>query len=239
MTVSNMEEQIRMLIELQGLDSEIFEKKNILEVVPERIKALDEGFEQKSQNLKSLEEESKKLQVERKQKEGELEIKEQSIKKYQTQLFQIKTNKEYASLEKEIAGIKADNSLLEEAIIGLLDKVDEIRKKVVKEKEALEVEKKKIAEEKKKIEEEKKEASNELGSLNEKRKGFTQKIDRDTLSKYERILHNRGGLAMVPIIGDACGGCNMNLPPQVINEARLKKDLTLCGNCARILYFKG
>ena len=102
----------------------------------------------------------------------------------------------------------------------------------------LESEKKKIQEEKIKIEEEKKAAESEYKSLNDKRKEFTEKIDKKTLAKYERILYKRAGLAMVPIVGDACDGCNMNLPPQVINEARMKKDLTFCGNCARILYAK-
>jgi len=41
---------------------------------------------------------------------------------------------------------------------------------------------------------------------------------------------------MVSVIGDACGACNINLPPQVINEIRLKQELIHCGSCARILY---
>ncbi|UCD55557.1 MAG: hypothetical protein JSV93_01805 [Candidatus Omnitrophota bacterium] len=236
MTTVNMEEQVKILIELQGLDSEIFNKKRFLDAIPGRIRELDDSLEEKSANLKSLEEESKKLQVKRKEKEADLASKEQAIKKYQVQLFQIKTNKEYTSLEKEIANIKADNSILEDEIIELLEHVDEIKKKVSKEKEILENEKGKITQEKKKIENEKKINETEFSDLNNKRKEFVQKLDKNILSKYERILHNRDGLAMVPIIGGTCGGCNMNLPPQVINEAKLKKDFTFCGNCARILY---
>ena len=238
MTTINMEEQVKMFVELQGLDGEIFDKKRLLDAIPGKIKELDDGLEQKSANLKNLEEESKKLQVKRKEKETDLASKEQTIKKYQVQLFQIKTNKEYTSLEKEIASIKADNSVLEDEIISLLDGVDEIKKKVSKEKEILENEKGKVRDEKKKIEDEKKTNEAEFNDLSNKRKEFVEKLDKNILSKYERILYNRDGLAMVPIIGGACGGCNMNLPPQVINEAKLKKDFTFCGNCARILYIE-
>lgn len=236
MLITEMENQIKMLIELQGLDSEIFDRKRMLDGIPGRIKALDGELKSKSENLKNLEEESKRLQAKRKEKEIDLETKEQTIKKHQIQLYQVKTNKEYAALEKEIASTKADSSLLEEGIIGLLDQIDEVQKNISKEKENLEQEKKKTDAEKKEIEEERKRTETEFNDLSNRRKEFAVKIDNDILSKYERILYNKDGLAMVPIINEACGGCNMNLPPQVINEAKLKKDLTFCGNCARILY---
>lgn len=238
MVVINSEEQIKMLVELQELDGEIFDKKRMLDLIPGRIKELEEILETKSADLKNLEEESKKLQVKRKEKETDLAAKEETIKKYQTQLFQIKTNKEYTSLEKEIAGIRADNSVLEDEIIALLEQVDEIQKKVLKEKQILEEEKRKITDEKKKIGQEKKTNEAEFNDLSSKRKVFAEKLDKKILSVYERILHNRDGLAMVPIIGGACGGCNMNLPHQIINEAKLRKDLIFCGNCARILYIE-
>jgi len=238
MVVANMEEQIRVLIELQGVDGEIFDKKRILAGVPGRIKVLDDELSAKSEKLKALEEESKKIQLSHKEKEMELKTKEETIKKQQSQLYQIKTNQEYTALQKEIGSAKADASVLEEEIINLLDGVDEIKKNIAKERETLEAEKVKTQQEKKRIEEEKKAAEAECAGLNEKRAEFTGKVDKNILSKYERILHKKDGLAMVPIVSDCCGGCNMNLPPQVINEAKLKKDLTVCGNCARILYAK-
>ena len=236
MKVANMEDQIKMLIELQEIDGEIYNKKKVLDEVPAKMKELDDLLEQKSADVKNLEENSKKLQLEMKEKEVEMGSKEEAIKKYQTQLSQVKTNKEYTALEKEISTIKADNSLLEEDIINLLDKIESVKGDIKKEKDVLEQEKKKIEEQKKKMEEEKKAAQVEFDDLNNKRKDFTAKVDKRVLSKYERILHNKAGLAMVPVADDACGGCNMNLPPQVVNEARLKKELTFCGNCARILY---
>ena len=239
MVVTNMEEQIKMLIELQQLDGGIFEKKRILDAIPARIEELDRILGEKSANLRNLEEETKKLQMDHKAKEMDLKTKEETIKKHQTQLYQVKTNQEYKALEKEISSVKADISLLEEEIINLLDQVDGIKKNVAKEKETLEKEKRETQEEKKKIDDEKKTNESEFNDLSNKRRTFAEKIDKGVLSKYERILHNKDGLALVPIISDACGGCNMNLPPQVVNEANLKKDLTFCGNCARILYTEG
>jgi len=235
-TSINMEREIRMLIELQALDTEIFEKKKVLDETPAKLKELDVLLESKSGNLKAIEEELKNIQLQHKEKEGELATKEEAIKKDQVKLLQIKTNKEYAALQKEIATIKADSSVLEEEIIGLLEQIDEAQKKISEEKSLFEVEKKKIAEEKKKVEDEKKANETGFDDLKNKRNDFAVKVDKNILTTYEKILNNREGLALVRIAGGACGGCNMNLPPQVENEAKLKQNLTFCGNCARILY---
>jgi len=236
--MDEMTDQIKMLIELQEFDGEIFDKKKILAAIPEMLKELDMAFEEKSEGLKQLEEETKKIQMNHKEKEMELKTKEDTIKKQQGQLYQVKTNQEYAVLEKEIGSQKADVSLLEEEIINLLDRIAEAKKNIALEKETLEAEKKRVQEEKKKIEEEKKKVESEYNDLNNKRKEFAEKVDKKILAQYERILHKKEGLAMVPVVGDACGGCNMNLPPQVINEAKLMKNLVFCGNCARIIYAK-
>jgi len=236
MTTVNMQEQIKMLIELQELDRELFDRKIILDGIPGRIKDLDDGLQRESETLKSLEEELKKLQLQRKEREVELESKEQVIKKYQAQLYQVKTNQEYTALEKEIGSVKADGSLLEEEIIKLLDSMDDKEKNISKEKETIEEEKKKVNEEKNKIDVLGKAAKAEYDSLSNKRSEFAKNLDKVILSKYERILRSKNGLAVVPVSGGACGGCNMNLPPQVINEAKLRVDLRFCENCTRILY---
>jgi len=238
MTQINMSEQLGFLVELQALDIDIYKRRKVLEEVPGKLKELDDAFAQKKEVLKEAEEGLKKFQLEQKKKEGELATKEETVKKYKNQLLQIKTNQEYTSMEKQIASIEADSSLLEEEIIGLLDRVEEAQKNIAGEKKLIDEETKRVSEEKKKIEDEKKACQAGFDELCSKRKEFALKLEKTVLSKYERILHNRDGVAMVPVAGDSCGGCNMNLPPQVINEIGLKASLTFCENCARILYSK-
>ena len=68
MKVANMQDEIKKLIELQGLDTEMFETKRVLDGIPEKIKEFDELMESKKSSLKVLEDELKKAQVERKGK---------------------------------------------------------------------------------------------------------------------------------------------------------------------------
>ena len=234
----NMEEQIKLLIEFQGLDKEIFAREKALAAKPDEIKRLDELFKEKEAETKTTDDELKKVQLAHKDKDIQLSTKEEMIKKFEGQLYQVKTNKEYVAMEHEISGVKADKSVLEEEIIKLLDKIDEAEKAKKEKHEYLKQEQKKIDGEKKRIDEESKKVTAELNGLKEQRAKLAEKADATILSKYERILHNKDGLALVPARNHACQGCFLDLPPQVINEISMKEDLVFCESCARILYLE-
>ena len=76
-----------------------------------------------------------------------METREKEIKKYQTQLYQIKTNKEYMSLQKEIEGLKADNSVLEDDILESMERIDKLKAEIAEEKERLAAGEKELKEE--------------------------------------------------------------------------------------------
>lgn len=234
----NLEEQIKLLVELQELDSQILKIKRELEFIPEQMKELEDKFTEEAINLKKCEDELKTIQLKRKEKELDLESKEGGIKKYQSQLYQIKTNKEYSALQQEIERAKADNSLIEEEILKILDQIDTQNQKIAKEKELLKASESNYNEEKKKKAEESKQLESQLEGLNGGRAALTPKIDKIILSKYERISKNKDGLAVVPVVNEACNGCFRIMPPQVTNEIKMKRDLVLCDNCSRILYIE-
>ena len=53
---------------------------------------------------------------------------------------------------------------------------------------------------------------------------------------YNRVIEHRGGLAVVPLQGSACGGCGAHIPPQTASEVRAKTAVHTCGVCGRFLY---
>jgi len=236
--MENFEEQMKLLVELQALDSRIYRLEDEIEAIPEGIKKAEDIFNGKSAELKRLEEELKALQLKRKEKEGELESKEGTIKKYQTQMYQVKTNKEYTALQEEIGRVRADNSLIEEDIINILDKAEEENKKIQKEKDFLKTEEARLGEEKKVLTAEADKIKLELEGLKQQRSELVQKVDKHILPRYDRIIKSKAGLAVVPVINDACQGCHRVLPPQVVNEVRMKTNLIFCDNCARIIYIE-
>ncbi len=238
MQTTDLKEQIGKLIELQAVDTQIYALTEEKNAKPDEIKALEEAFQQKKENLASLEKKFKELLSERKTKELELATKEEGIKKLQIQLYQLKTNKEYTAMLKEIEGIKADASLLEDQILEILDKIDKQKENIQNQKQNLSKEEEKFKEEKNKIEMRLKEIEGHLAQLNGQRKAITSNIEPKILTQYERVLKNRDGLAIVKIVNNACQGCNMSLPPQVINLIKMYERLVSCEVCQRILYLQ-
>lgn len=228
---------IKNLISLQEVDSQIYKLKYEKGKKPEVLESISQKHRDSQENLNQLQNQLRELQVKMKNKEIELENKEETVRKYQMQLYQIKTNKEYASLQKEIAGIKADNSLLEDEIISLLERIEETEKTISNKKQELENIKEELVKNEKIVKEETIIIDDELFKLRRRRDEIVSGIDSEIIQKYEQILENRNGEALVRIENDTCGGCHMNQPPQVINEVRLGK-LISCENCSRMLYIE-
>ncbi len=234
----NFEEQIKLLVELQRLDSQILKLEDELGAIPERIRELEGAFNDKSADLKKHENNVKELQLKRKEKEGDLQTKEGTIKKYTSQMYQVKTNKEYTALQEEIGRVKADNSLIEEAILNIFDQVDAENKEIASQKEFLQKEEAAMAQEKKKLDADTLLIKADADRLKATRGELAAKVDQKLLVKYDRILANKDGLAVVPITGESCQGCFGRMPAQVINEVRMKSAVICCENCTRILYIE-
>ncbi|MEK6732030.1 MAG: C4-type zinc ribbon domain-containing protein [Candidatus Omnitrophota bacterium] len=233
-----IKEQILLLIYLQALDTQIYALNKEKAAMPGQLKAIDNMIEAKKTGIKQTEENLKNIQLRLKEKEGSLQQKEEQIKKLQGQLFQLKTNKEYSTMLGEIGGIKADNSLMEEDIIKFMDEIDAARKKITEEKELLKSEEVKAQKQKEVINAKAADIEARLSEFNEKRNTITPNIEKQVMSRYERILKNKDGLAIVHIEGNSCGGCHMNLPPQVVSDAKMKESIIICGSCLRILYIE-
>ncbi|MFA4991534.1 MAG: C4-type zinc ribbon domain-containing protein [Candidatus Omnitrophota bacterium] len=231
-----IKEQIGILIQLQAVDSEIYTFTKEKNSAPIKLKAIEDSLESKKAGIKQAEENLKTLQVKLKEKEVVLQQKEEQIQKLQNQLFQLKTNKDYSAMLTEIGGIKADDSLIEEDIIRLMDDIEAAKKKIAEEKDIFKKEEAGSQKEKEQIGLRVKEIDSRLAELSAKRAGMAPGIEKQVMAKYERVLKNKDGLGLVEIEGDSCGGCHMNLPPQVISEVKLREDIIICGSCSRILY---
>lgn len=235
--MENVQEQIVTLVKLQELDSQIYGLRQEKEKKPEIKEILKDEFAQQGELLKAKQEQLKVNQLKHKEHELDLGKKEEDVKKKQSQLLQIKTNKEYVAMQREMEGLKADNSILEDSILGLMDTIDTLKQELEKEKQNLTLEEKKFKDESVKVDQEVKEIDQKLLALDGQRKEIAVLIDKNLLTQYERILNAKAGLALVPAVGESCGGCHQIVPPQVVNEVRMKDRIVTCQFCARLLYY--
>jgi predicted nucleic acid-binding Zn-ribbon protein len=230
-------DQIKILAQLQSIDAQAHDLKKALAEQPAVKKRIEGEFEKKKASYKLAEEVLKTAQLRQKEKEIGLQSLEDKIQKMQSQLYQLKSNKEYQAMEMEIKGGRADKSVLEEEILKLFDAVDDAKKKLAKEKEALAAEEKKFKDEIAVVDKEIADLQQKISVAEENRKQYLPNIDPKILGQYERLLKNRDGLALVPVKGGSCSGCNMELPPQMVNEVHANDKLIYCESCARILYW--
>jgi len=234
----DLKAQIASLVILQKIDSEIYALKYEKESKPQEIKILETAFEEKKQHLAALEKNLLDLQKQRKDKELELASKEEGTKKLQTQLYSLKTNKEYQAMLQQIEDSKADSSVIEDKILEVFDQADKIKNNIEEEKGRLKEEEKVFLEQKKKLEDRIKEITDRLSQLDGQRQQLIPSIERKILAQYERILLNRDGLAIVSVKDNSCKGCNMFVPPQVINLIRMYERIITCEICNRMLYIE-
>lgn len=233
---ADLKTQLQHLLELQQIDIQIYDLRRIKEEKPAKITELEAAFEVKKGVFSSLEKAVLELQKQKKDKEGDLAAKEESILKLQGQLYQLKTNKEYHAMQQQIEDSKADKSVIEDQILEIMERTDASKAEVEKEKARLAEEERILSDRKKAVQSEIKEVDDKLACLETQRKQVTPLLKPEVLAQYDRILKTRGGLALVPVKGNSCGGCHMFVPPQVINMISMYDTLVTCEMCNRILY---
>ncbi len=231
-----MKETMDVLRQCQGRDVEIFILTEQLNEIPKKIAVLESQFEAEKADLTKLEEQLKNTKVKLKSKEMDLKAKEDQIKKFEGQLMQIKTNKEYASLQGEIALLKKGCSEIEEVVIVSLDEVAEIEQRIAEEKKRLEGKRAQLESEKRTFEALEKENRSKIDTLTSERNGLLAPLEKQVRTLYEKIVTKRQGNALAKIEGEQCSGCGMRIRPQIINEVRMCDQVVVCDNCMRILY---
>ncbi|HEA47440.1 MAG TPA: hypothetical protein ENH97_03425 [bacterium] len=233
-----MLEDLKLLAQIQALDSQIDEREEKKREFPRRLIPFKEGAERIDQELREAQGDLEDLQKKRRHEEGELEAREIELKKYQRQLYEVKDNKAYAALEEEIARTKEKNEAAEEEILEFLE-IEEGRIKGIKEiEDELREKKKELSREEEQAKQETEILDQEIAKINISRQKIAKRIGPSSLSRYERLRQGKGGLAIVPLEGSSCGGCHMNLPPQIVSEVKKGNRFVTCENCNRLLYRK-
>ncbi len=233
-----MREQIEKLAVLQTLDFKIREMQREKDQIPTRLTALEGDFKKEEEKVLGQKAELERLLKERRHKEKELEEEVERVKKSEARVFEIKTNKEYQAVLKEIEGAKKLNRQREEEILGILERFEELQKTA--------------RQGEKELEGKRKEYEQQLSGLQERATQFDQKmaaevrerderqkgIPPDLLGKYRMLLDKRQGVAVAPVSNGVCQACNMNLRPQLYIELQKQQTLILCPNCSRILFWE-
>ncbi len=225
------------LIGLQSCDSRIMDIQDSKEKGPLKIQELEEGLNvmegRLEEEIKQLEEHKRK----RRNVEQEIEEIENRIEKSNEKLTNIKSNKEYQAALKEIDGLGAKKSLLEDNAIDIMEEIEIFEKRNIATNEEMEELKEGFENARNEIFEELKALDQDLAILERERERLSQAIDSDLLKRYNHIRKHKGGVAISPVIKGICQACHMGIPPQKFNELIRGKELMSCPHCMRIIYW--
>jgi predicted nucleic acid-binding Zn-ribbon protein len=231
-----VEKTLISLYKIQQLDSQIDKIRMIRGELPLEVQDLEDeivGLETRIDNFKAELENLERSVAEKKQS---IKDSEALIKRYEEQQMNVRNNREYDSLSKEIEFQSLEIQLAEKRIKEYTESL-ESRKEEISESEEILGEKQKDLEVKKSelddIVEETEKEEKDIAESSEKLKG---QIEERLFIAYNRIRKNaRNGLAVVPIERDACGGCFNKIPPQHQLDIRMHKKIIVCEYCGRIL----
>lgn len=232
----SIERKLMTLYSLQQIDSQIDKIKIIRGELPLEVQDLEDEIIGLQTRIEKFDEEVKTY--EKQIAEKKLSIKESNalIKKYEEQQMNVRNNREYDSITKEIdfqnLEIQLSEKRIKEYTFNLEAKLDQIResKSILKERESdLRIKKAELND----IVEE---TEKEENALIKKSKEYNTLIEERLVMAYNRIrLNARNGLGVVQIERDACGGCFNKIPPQHQLDIRMHKKIIVCEYCGRIL----
>lgn len=232
----SVEEKLKALYELQTMLSEIDKIKTLRGELPLEVQDLEDEIEGLSHRVEKYQEDIEKLQSDIAQKRIKIDEAKAAVERYQGQLNDVKNNREYDMLTKEIEfqnlEIELQNKRINEANRAIEAKQNDAKAA----SEALENRRADLEVKKSELDEIISETKAEEEKLREKAKTLEVTIEPRLLAAFKRIRKNsRNGLGIVYVERDACGGCFNKIPPQRQLDIRMRKKIIVCEYCGRIM----
>lgn len=231
-----VEQKLKALYQLQTMLSKIDEIKTLRGELPLEVEDLEDDVAGLTTRIERIKSEIAELKQAVATKRVEIETAKATIVKYKEQQENVRNNREYDFLTKEIEFQTLEIELCEKRIKEFTFQEQEKGKELENSEVLLDERNKDLEMKKTELEEIVSETKQEEEKLREKVKELEVKIEPRLLQSFKRIRKNsRNGLGIVYVQRDACGGCFNKIPPQRQLDIRLRKKIIVCEYCGRIM----
>lgn len=232
----SVEEKLKTLYQLQTTLSAIDEKRALRGELPLEVQDLEDEIAGLTIRIEKIKNDIKEFQNAVVQKKAEINEAQASVERYKEQLNDVKNNREYDTLSKEIEFQSLEIELCNKKIREANVKIEEKNKDLQNNEELIKDRRVALEEKKNELDEIMDETRAEEEKLKEKAKELELKIEPRLLTSFKRIRKNaRNGLGIVYVQRDACGGCFNKIPPQRQLDIRMHKKIIVCEYCGRIM----
>ncbi len=230
------EQKLRLLFQLQTIDSKIDEIRTLRGELPLQISDLEDeivGLETRTSNFK---EEIDALTDSLNDYKNKITDSEEKVKRYEKQQMSVKNNREFDSLNKEIEFQNLEIELSEKRIKECKEKIKERKESVKEIKESIKEKKTELKEKKAELNDITGETKIEEERLLKDSENIGAQVEERLIKAYGRIRNNvKNGIAVASIDRGACGGCHNKIPPQRQLDIANRKKIIVCEHCGRIL----
>lgn len=232
----SVEERLKALYQLQTTLSAIDEERALRGELPLEVQDLEDEIAGLTTRVEKIKNDIKEFEDAVRQKKAEIGEAQASVERYKAQLNDVKNNREYDTLSKEIEFQTLEIELCNKKIREANAKVEEKNADLKATEELITDRRQALVEKQNELEEILDETRAEEERLKEKAKELEVKIEPRLLASFKRIRKNaRNGLGIVYVQRDACGGCFNKIPPQRQLDIKMHKKIIVCEYCGRIL----
>lgn len=232
----SVESKLQTLYQLQTTLSAIDEKRALRGELPLEVQDLEDEIAGLKTRVEHIEGDINDFQQAVAQKQGEIKEAEESVERYKKQLDEVRNNREYDTLTKEIEFQSLEIELCNKKIKEANAKVEDKKRELVRTNDLINDRQQALDEKKSELDEIMQETREEEQALKAKAEELETKIEPRLLSSFKRIRKNaRNGLGIVYVQRDACGGCFNKIPPQRQLDIKMHKKIIVCEYCGRIM----
>lgn len=232
----SVEQKLKALHNLQQIDTQIDKIKIVRGELPLEVEDLEDEIAGLQTRIDNFKQDVENLKATMSEKEDKIKGCQTMIKKYEEQQMNVRNNREYDSLTKEIEFQKLEIQLSEKMIKESKFKIENFDKDISDASERFSERNEDLDAKKAELNDIVKETEKEEKDLINKSKKNEKYIEERLLTAYKRIRENaRNGLAVVQIERDSCGGCFNKIPPQHQLDIKMHKKIIVCEYCGRIL----
>ena len=232
----SVESKLQTLYQLQTTLSAIDEKRALRGELPLEVQDLEDEIAGLKTRIEHIEGDINDFQQAVAQKQGESKEAEESVERYKKQLDEVRNNREYDTLTKEIEFQSLEIELCNKKIKEANAKVEDKKRELARTNDLINDRQQALDEKKSELDEIMQETREEEQALKAKAEELETKIEPRLLSSFKRIRKNaRNGLGIVYVQRDACGGCFNKIPPQRQLDIKMHKKVIVCEYCGRIM----
>jgi predicted nucleic acid-binding Zn-ribbon protein len=230
--------QLRKLFRIQELAQETLAAQLVVDQAPHKIEEIEAHFRERNAEYVAIKEQFEALQQDQSIRSGELTDLEAQQEKYKDGLMEVKNQREYAAMLKEIDVVKAEIAGHEDAILKNMEALEKTKGELATHEEHIQKERVDVEKQRTGVQTAAARAAKQVAALTKERNAIETKLPDGLNRSVARLEASRQGVFLAKSENGTCLSCFVRIRPQVFQEIKASAKLHNCENCRRFLYYE-